>query len=307
MPINLNGLLLPITTPFTSEETIDLDGLTANIEKWNTSGITGYVVLGSTGERVNLDEREYLQVIDTTREATPSAMTFIVGAGQQSTRRTISEIERAANAGAEAVLVITPHYYRSAITQEALVNHYRAVADASAIAIVLYSMPDLTGIKIEPETAARLSEHQNIIGMKDSSNDIVNFSEMVQMVGENFAMMIGNGTVFNEALQAGARGGILAVGCVVPELCLEIYRAVQAGDLDRASALQEKLTPLARAVTKTYGIGGLKSAMEMVGYVGGAVRAPLRRPSEEARAEIEIVLADANSAIGKAKVSEARP
>ena len=187
MAINLSGLLLPITTPFINEETIGLDGLTANIEKWNTSSI-GYVVLGSTGERVNLDEREYLQVIETAREAVPEQMTFIVGAGQQSTRGTIAEIERAAAAGAKAVLVITPHYYRSAITQEALVIHYTAVADASSIPIILYSMPDLTSIKIEPETAARLSEHQNIIGMKDSSNDVARFRETVGLVGKDFAM-----------------------------------------------------------------------------------------------------------------------
>jgi dihydrodipicolinate synthase/N-acetylneuraminate lyase len=103
-------------------------------------------------------------------------------------------------------------------------------------------------------------------------------------------MAIGNGTVFSEAVQAGARGGILAVGCVVPELCLEIYRAVQARETDRAAALQDKLTPLARAVTKTYGIGGLKAALEMAGYVGGAVRAPLRRPSQEGCVEIEHLL-----------------
>jgi dihydrodipicolinate synthase/N-acetylneuraminate lyase len=188
--------------------------------------------------------------------------------------------------------VITPHYYRAAITQASLVDHYRAVADASPIPIILYSMPDLTGIKIEPETAARLSEHQNIIGMKDSSNEVEKLRETVRMVNQDFAMTIGNGTVFNEALQAGARGGILAVGCCAPEICLEIYRAVQAGEVDRATELQEKLTPLARAVTKTYGIGGLKTAMEMAGHVGGAVRAPLRRPSEEAITEIESLLRD---------------
>src|SRR2546426_281717 len=286
MPINLNGLLLPITTPFTIDGDIESEGLIANIQKWNTNGITGYVVLGSTGERVNLDEREYLQVIATAREAVPNTMTFIVGAGQQSTRGTVNEIERGAKAGAEAVLVITPHYYRSAITQDALVEHYNAVADASPVPVILYSMPDLTGIKIEPETAARLSEHENIIGMKDSSNDGAKFRETAQMVKSDFAMTIGNGTVFNEALQAGARGGILAVGCCAPEICLEIYRAVQAGEVDRAAELQHKLTPLARAVTKTYGIGGLKTAVEMAGYVGGGVRAPLRRPSEEAIAEI---------------------
>src|SRR5438105_6813902 len=131
MRLNLHGLLLPITTPFTEAGDIHADGLTKNLAGWNDTGITGYVILGSTGERVNLDEREYLQVIETARQAAPDTLTFIVGAGQQSTRGTISEIRRAARAGAEAVLVITPHYYRTAITQEALVRHYLAVADAS--------------------------------------------------------------------------------------------------------------------------------------------------------------------------------
>ena len=295
MSMNLNGLLLPITTPFNIDGDIDFAGLSANVQKWNAIGITGYVVLGSTGERVNLDEREFIQVIEAARKAVPESMTFIVGAGQQSTRGTITEIERAAKAGAQAVLVITPHYYRSAITQDALINHYTAVADASPVPIILYSMPDLTGIKIEPETTARLSGHQNIVGMKDSSNDVAKLLETVSSAAKDFAVTIGNGTVFAEALQVGARGGILAVGCVVPELSLEIYRAVQDGQIDRANTLQEKLTPLARAVTRTYGIGGLKAAMEMAGYAGGEVRAPLRRPSEEACAEIELLLRDATS------------
>jgi 4-hydroxy-2-oxoglutarate aldolase len=141
MSINLSGLLLPITTPFKPDETIDTHGLVSNIEKWNQIGITGYVVLGSTGERVNLNETEYLRVIETARGATPDSMSFIVGAGQQSTRGTIEEIELAAKAGAEAALVITPQYYRSAMTQGALEAHYTAVADASPIPIVLYSMP----------------------------------------------------------------------------------------------------------------------------------------------------------------------
>lgn len=294
MPINLDGILLPVTTPFLANEDLDTEGLVLNLASWNELGVVGYVVLGSTGERANLDESEYLQVIETARQAVPEQLTFIAGAGQQSTRGTIKEIERAAEAGAEAVLVITPSFYKSAITQEALVKHYNAVADSSSPPVILYSMPDLTGIKIEPETAAQLGEHPNIIGMKDSSNDVAKFAETVKLVGEHFAMMIGNGTVFCEALQAGARGGILAVGCAAPELCLEVYQAVLAGELDRATRLQEKLTPLARAVTKTYGIGGLKTAMEMAGFIGGSVRAPLQRPSEPAVAEIAQMLKQAN-------------
>jgi 4-hydroxy-2-oxoglutarate aldolase len=300
MPINLDGILLPVTTTFTPAEDFDAESFTDNLVKWNESGVIGYVVLGSTGERVNLDEREYLQVIRTAREATPNTMTFIVGAGQQSTRGTISEIARAAAAGAEAVLVITPHYYRAAITQDALFSHYTAVADSSPVPIILYSMPDLTRVEIEPDTAARLSEHQNIIGIKDSSADVAKLAETVRNVPDDFAVMIGNGTVLCEALQAGARGGILAVACVAPKLCLEIFRAVRAGEIDRAKLLQEKLSPLARAVTKTYGIGGLKLAMEMVGFAGGAVRAPLRRPNKTATAEIERLISDATDSVARA-------
>jgi len=306
MPTNLSGLFLPITTPFAADQEIDADGLVKNLGIWNQSDISGYVVLGSTGERVNLNEREYIQVIEIARRAVPETLTFIVGAGQQSTRGTINEIERAARAGAEAVLVMTPHYYRAAITQAALIKHYTAVADTSPVPVILYSMPDLTGIKIEPETAARLSEHKNIIGIKDSSADVEKFADTVRLVLRDFAVLIGNGAVLREALLAGATGSILAVGCVTPQLCLEIHHAVRDGDNECAAALQEKLTPLARAVTKTYGIGGLKAAMEMAGFVGGPVRAPLERPGESARFEIRQLLDEANTFVKQATVSEPR-
>jgi 4-hydroxy-2-oxoglutarate aldolase len=297
MPINLDGILLPITTTFSSAEDFDAEALTSNLLKWNNSGVIGYVVLGSTGERVNLTERECLQVIETARQAVRQPLSFIVGAGQQSTRGTIEEIQSVANAGADAALVITPHYYRAAITQDALISHYTAVADASPIPIILYSMPDLTGITIEPETAAGLSEHANIIGIKDSSAVVAKLAETVRLVHGDFAVMIGNGTVLCEALQAGARGGILAVGCVAPKLFVEIYDALKTGDTNRAALLQEALTPLARAVTKTYGIGGLKTAIEMAGFAGGVARAPLQRPGEAAIKEIAQMLNQANDAL----------
>ena len=278
--------MLPCTTPFSPTEELDKEGLRANIRKWNASGIIGYVVLGSTGERVNLDERECAQVIEIAREETPQNLEFIVGAGQQSTRATIAEIKQASAAGADAVLVITPNFYRAAITQDALVTHYSAVADASPVPMILYSMPDLTGIKIEPETVAQLSAHPNIVGIKDSSSDVAAFRKTVNLVPEDFAVLSGNGTVFSTALKNGARGAILAVGCVAAELCLEIYRLVEAGEGDKTAALQEKLSPLAMAVTKRYGIGGLKAAMDLIGFAGGAVRAPLKAASAGAEEEI---------------------
>jgi 4-hydroxy-2-oxoglutarate aldolase len=287
---DLKGILLPVTTPFAQDGALVLDALRANLSRWTTTGIVGYVLLGSTGERVHLDDREYLEVIETARAAVPDDLAFIAGAGQQSTLVTINEIKKAARAGADAVLVITPYFYRSTITQETLVNYYTAVADASPIPVLLYSMPPLTGIKIEPETVARLSEHANIIGVKDSSNDVAGFRETVDLCSSEFAVLTGNGTVLLDALRAGATGAILAVGCAVPEICVEIFSAFNTGEEEHATLLQAKLTPLATAVTTRFGIGGLKAALDLAGYHGGSVRSPLRAPDEAARREIAALL-----------------
>jgi len=287
---NLNGILLPTTTPFGPGGEIDFSSLRANIDRWSQTGIRGFVLLGSTGERVHLDEREYLQTIETARAATSNSLAFIVGAGQQGTLGTINEIRNAARAGADAVLVITPHFYRTVITQETLVSYYTAVADESPVPVLLYSMPPLTGIKIEPETVARLSTHSNIIGVKDSSNDIAGFSQTVKLCSSDFAVMTGNGTVLLDALRAGATGAILAVGCAAPAICVEIIRAFHAGEEEHAATLQSKLTPLATAVTTKFGIGGLKAALDLAGYRGGNVRAPLRPADEVARVEIAALL-----------------
>ncbi len=299
LPTKLNGILLPATTPFVGDEGVDLPSFRSNLLKWRHTGIKGLVLLGSTGERVHLDEREYLQVIKVGRAELPPNLALIVGAGQQSTLGTINEINSAAKAGADCVLVITPHFYRSAITQETLISYYTAVADASPVPVLLYSNRALTGIKIEPETVARLSEHPNVIGVKDSSNDMEGFCETVRLSPADFAVMTGNGTVLLDALRAGATGGILAVGCAVPEICLEIFRAFNAGEDELAGLLHSKLTPLAVAVTTRFGIGGLKAALDLAGYHGGAVRAPLRAPDESARAEIAGLLAEAKAAFAE--------
>lgn len=287
--LNLRGILLPFTTPFKANEDLDLEALRSNIQYWNRTGVAGYVALGSTGERVNLDERETQAVVEAAREEVPADLTFIVGAGQQSTRQTIVEIKKVSGAGADAVLVITPSFYRPAITTTALIEHYTAVADSSPVPVILYSMPDLTGVVIEPDIVAALCDHPNIVGIKDSSADLKRFAETVS-VSRDFTVLTGNGTVLHSALTAGATGAILAVGCVAVKQCLEIYRAVETGHDTLAAALQQKLTPLALAVTKRYGIGGLKTALDFVGLKGGAVRSPLKRPDDSARQEIAQLL-----------------
>jgi len=293
MQKNLKGILLPTTTPFDQDGKISANAISSNIRDWSAKGVIGFVVLGSTGERVHLDEREYLETIAISRAAASSDSVFIVGAGQQSTVGTIKEIKNATRAGADAVLVITPFFYRTAITQETLISFFTSVADESPVPVLLYSMPPLTGIKIEPETVARLSEHENIAGVKDSSNDVAGFSKTVSLCRSDFAVMTGNGTVLLDALRAGATGGILAVGCVVPEVCVEIYNAFKSGEEEHARSLQSKLTPLAAAVTTRFGIGGLKAALDLAGFHGGSVRAPLRAPDDTARTELARLLKEA--------------
>ena len=291
----MRGILLPFTTPFREDATPDFDGIGLNINAWNSTEIKGYVALGSTGERVNLNEREYVEVIKSARAEVPEDRAFIVGVGQQSTKATIEETKLVEDLGADAVLVLTPYFYRSAITQDALLRHFAAVADASPVPVLLYSMPVLTGITIQPETIARLSDHPNIIGVKDSSADVAGFRRTVELVrsestDREFLILTGNGTVLLECLKAGADGAILAVGCVAPHLCVRIFERFKTGDFQDAESLQPILTPLARAVTTEYGIGGLKAAMEMAGYKGGFVRAPLQMPNETARRHISETL-----------------
>lgn len=290
---NLRGILLPFPTPLDVESNVNAQALCSNIEKWNETGIAGYVILGSTGERVHLDERECLRVIETARSSVPSQMTFVVGAGQQSTRATVDEVRHVAESGADAVLVITPHFYRAEMTQDALVNHYRAVADASPVPVLLYSVPQLTNVSLAPETIARLSHHENIIGVKDSSGDVLALAETHRLVPDDFAVLTGSGLALYPALCVGAEGGILAIGCIAPRLAVAIYRAFEAGEHERARGAQARLTIATRGVLGRYGIGGLKAGLDMLGYTGGKVRAPLMCASEDAKREIAKVLKEA--------------
>lgn len=286
-------MLLPFTTPFDEDESVDLQALRANLARWSASGVAGYVALGSTGERVHLDARERASVIETARECVPRELSFVVGVGEQGTRGTIEECNLAARQGADAVLVLTPHFYKGAMTQGALASHFESVADSSNVPVILYNIPQNTGVALAPETVARLSEHANIAGIKDSSGDVANFVEMVRLVGdgaEEFDLLTGHAGVFYASLASGAVGGILAAGCVLPRLCVEIYEAARAEQYERARELQRRLAPVARAVTVRFGIGGLKYALDLLGYAGGAVRAPLAAPGEDARREIARLL-----------------
>jgi 4-hydroxy-2-oxoglutarate aldolase len=287
----LRGILLPCTTPFDSDGLLDTRALAANIERWNETGASGYVLLGSTGERVHLDEREVLEVVGAARARVPSHLAFVVGVGQHGTRGSIAEARRAGKAGADAVLLITPHFYRGQMTPATLTHYYETVADASTVPVILYNIPQNTGVALSPDTIARLSEHENIIGIKDSSGDMVNFMEMLALQSETFAVLTGHASLLYAALSAGAQGAILAAACVAPRVAVQIATLIAAGRHEEARELQRLFIPLARCVTTRYGIGGLKFALDLAGYAGGEVRAPLSMADETARREIAQTLA----------------
>lgn len=290
--MKLSGVIPPITTPF-ERGNLSTRRLEENLKKWNRTGLSGYLVLGSNGEGVYLNKKEKMKVIEVTRKSIPSSMAMIVGTGEESTRETIRLTNEAAKAGANFGLVITPSYFKGSMKSQVLYDHFMAVADASEMGILLYNVPQFTGINLEAEVVAKLSLHPNIVGIKDSSGNIGQLSEIVHLSKKGFAVFVGSAPVFFPALCVGAVGGILAVANAVPKECVQIYQYFRQGKWGEALALQNQLTPLAKAVTARYGIGGLKMAMDLNGYFGGDPRLPLKRPGKEVEEELKKLLAQA--------------
>jgi len=280
--LNLSGIYPPIATPFKHDE-VDYAGLAHNVRRWMRTGLRGLLALGSNGEAASVDEDEAERIIATVREGVPGDRVLLAGTGRQSTRAAVAATARAARAGADAVLVLTPFYFKAQMTAEALADHYRAIADASPVPVLLYNFTNVTGLTMTPETVAALSAHPNIVGLKDSNGDIGQVAAVVARVPAGFTVLVGAAATLYPAMTVGAAGGIVAVANVVPDVCVRLYDLVRAGKHDEARVLQQRLTPLANAVTSGYSIPGLKVAMDIAGYVGGDVRRPLRPATPETR------------------------
>ncbi|HJU65489.1 MAG TPA: dihydrodipicolinate synthase family protein, partial [Gemmatimonadaceae bacterium] len=276
MTRELSGVLAPITTTFDAE-TGELAPVAfrANIRAHLDAGLSGIVVAGSTGEAPLLDERERQLLVEWARTVVPDERWLVAGVGAESTRLTIRRAHDAAERGADAVLVISPHYFGAAMTPEALVTHFRQVADASPLPLILYNIPKYTSFALDAGLVVELSTHENIIGIKDSSGDLKMLGGYLGAQSARFSVLTGNGGTLYPALEMGARGGILAVALFAAELSAAVCRAFARGDMAQAGALQERLIPLAKGIVARLGVPGVKAAMDEVGLVGGPVRAPL--------------------------------
>jgi 4-hydroxy-2-oxoglutarate aldolase len=294
----LAGILPPIPTPFNSAGQVDQRALAENVRRWMTTGLSGILALGSNGEAALLEDDECDAILATVREGVPAGRLLLAGTGRESTRATIAASKRAARLGADAVLVRPPFFFRTQMTGDALVAHFSAVADASPVPLLLYNLPGVTGITLTLPVVATLADHPNIVGMKETSGDLERLGQFAQVRPDKFRVLCGWAPVVYPALVSGAAGAILAVANVWPDACVTLYEHVRAGRHADALALQQRLTPLAQLVTSVYGIAGLKVALELEGYQGGPVRAPLLPATAAGREDIARALAARPQAIG---------
>jgi 4-hydroxy-2-oxoglutarate aldolase len=275
------GVFTPIATPFTSDDTIDEKGLASNVKRWMTTPLTGLVVLGSNGEAPQLEDDEADRVVEIVRAGVPKDRPLIVGTGRESTKATIHATRRAADLGADAALVRTPSFFKSQMTTEVFIRHYAEVADASPIPVLLYNVTMYTGVTLAADAVEQLSAHPNIVGMKESGNDLLYISECINRTPDDFTFLAGSATTLFQSLCAGADGAVLALAALLPDECVNLVKLVKENRIAAARELQRKLTPIARSIGGGFGITGLKAALDLLGFSGGLPRPPLRPASKQ--------------------------
>lgn len=297
--MDLSGVFPALVTPYEADGSVSFSGVKENIRRYNQIGLAGYVVLGSTGESVMLSREEADAILIAAKEAAPPGKLLIAGTGAESTVETIARTRRAAALGYPLALVKTPYYYKPAYRAETYIQHYRAVADASPIPILLYSVPVFTGVTLETPEILALAAHPNIAGIKDSSGSIQRVSEVLAAAPSAFQVLTGGAAVIYPALTVGARGAILALACALPEKCVELFQLFQHGHHDRAKALQHKLAQASKRIVSENGIAGVKYAMDLRGYHGGLPRLPLLPLGEVKKQQIAAMIAEMHPAAAR--------
>ena len=272
----LQGVFAPVVSTFDSETgELDVSAFAANVRAHVAAGLHGIVVSGSTGEAALLDVAERSALVTAARDAVPDDKWLIVGTGAESTRTCLQLSRDAAMRGADAVLVVAPHYYGSAMSAAALLQHYHRVADECPVPVMLYNIPKYMHFSLTAAVVAELARHQNVIGIKDSSGNRELFASYMAAQSPTFAVFTGNAPMFHHALSAGSPGGILAVALFAAALALDVYHSTSSGNAGLAEAAQSRMTPLGAKIVGELGVPGVKAAMDYVGLSGGAVRLPL--------------------------------
>ena len=293
MKPSLSGIFPALTTPFKNGE-LFLAGLRSNVEKYEKYGLSGYVVLGSTGEGILMNDMEGLKAIESVRAAAAAGKIVIAGTGTDSTRPTIEFTNRASEAGAQFALIVTPFYYKAQMTAQALEAYYTEVADRSKIPVILYSVPKFTGLDLPFQSIVSLSRHPNIVGLKDSSGNVSSLGEVLKACPQDFSVLQGSGSVLYASLALGARGGILALADMAPGESVAVYQSARAGNWGMAREVQLRVLTVNQKIVGNYGVPGIKCALDLLGYFGGDPRPPLRTVTSEVKASIRQILEEAS-------------
>jgi len=293
MSLRLQGILPPITTPFDHAGNIYAAKVQHNVEKWNRTSLSGYVVMGSTGESVFLTTDEKISMWEMVAKHAAADKLLIAGTGMESVRETVCLTNRAAELGYKAAMVRTPHYYKNLVNRaDAQTLYYRAVADQAKIPLIIYNWPQATGVDIPVEAVVQISEHPNVIAIKESSGNLEKVMQLIREVKHGFQVMVGSAPTLWPSLLMGACGAILAYANAAPYSVIAIWEAYKTREEAAGLDWQNRIGRAAALVTTKYGVPGLKYAMDLNGYYGGPPRLPLTVPTEAAKKEIEAAFAD---------------
>jgi 4-hydroxy-2-oxoglutarate aldolase len=298
--MELSGIHVALTTPFANDGSVSLADLKHNIQRYNSTDLAGYVAIGSTGESVFLSRVEVEAILVTIKEVAGKEKKLIAGTGAESTAETIERTKLAAKLGYDVALVKTPYYYKPSYKPDVLIAHYRRVADASPIPVMLYSVPQFTGVALEAPEVAAMAGHPNIIGIKDSSGNVQRVAEMIAATPSAFQVLVGAAATIYPSLALGARGCILALACALPEKCAALFELVRKGQHEKARELQAVLVRASKLFVSECGIAGVKYAMDQRGYRGGLPRLPLQPLNDEQRKRIGQLLESLEPAAARA-------
>ncbi len=290
MSKKLSGIAAPIATPFVNQE-VSYDQLRSNMQQYSKTGLAGFFALGSNGESMFLTESEKLKVLEVVLQEKADHQLVMAGAGHESTRRTISFSNQVAEMGADFVSILTPSYFKKRLTDEAMIGYYTDVADAVPVPVVAYNAPGFTGMTLTPRVVEVISQHPNVIGMKDTSKG--NMSTYLSAAGNDFDILSGTISTLFESMLLGAKGAVVSLANAFPAPCCELYEACKAVDLDKARRLHYMLIKLNKSVSGSFGVAGVKYAAEVAGYHGGDPRKPLLPVTEEGRQSIRSAIEEA--------------
>jgi len=293
----LEGIFVPVATPFNRRGEVDERLFRENLHRYSGIGLSGTLVAGSTGEAPYLTGRERLRLAKIAREVVRPPELLMVGTGFESTRETLGFSREAVACGADALLVLTPHYYKARMDSVALAAYFRALADGLRRPVIMYNIPQFTGIRTSPDTIGALSRHPNIVALKESSGDLAYVRAILGRARPGFRVVVGAPLILLDALRAGAAGAVLGQAGFVPELCVGVYEAFRQRRMKTARDLQQRLAILTHKISIPYGVAGVKAALDMCGYAGGAPRAPLTPLPAAARRAVAAALREARAGL----------